>query len=197
MSNLSELTAQIITARLAKRDMSLEELQKEMVVISNQLKAIEAGTVEIPLSESPTEEPIPQKINFKQIFKKDEVICLICNKGFKTLKRHLSMAHGLKPGEYKKQFNIPAKYNLIASAYSEERKNAALDRGQGEILAKARAVRAANKSAVPAVKEKAPVSAVKKKTTVPVERKKATVPAKLEKKAAQAIAALKKMTKEK
>lgn len=205
MSNLTELTAQIITARLTKRDMSLEELQKEMVAISNQLKAIEAGTVEIPLSQEP-EESIPQ-LTIKQAFKKDEVICMICNKGFKTLKRHLTLAHDLKPGEYRKQFNIPSTQSLAAKSYSESRRQLALDKGLGAGLVKYRADKAAKKVAVPAAKEKAPAPAVKKKAAVPAKvevvkapvksTKKIAVPAKLEKKATLALAALKKMTMEK
>lgn len=176
MSNLSELTAQIITARLAKRDMSLEELQKEMVAISNQLKAIEAGTVEIPLSEAP-EESIPQ-LTIKQAFKKDEVICMICNKGFKTLKRHLTLAHSLKPGEYRKQFNIPSTQSLAAKSYSDSRRQMAIDRGLGEGLVKFRASQAAKKVATPA---KAPVPVVKVKATVPAKAKAVSVPAKAKK----------------
>src|SRR6185369_11465024 len=182
MSNLTELTAQIISARAAKKDMSTEELQLEMQMVYAFLKGVEEGNVPAAAQEQPIEEPKPQKINFKQIFKKDEVICLICNKGFKTLKRHLSKAHALKPGEYRKQFDIPAKYNLIATAYSEERKKAALDRGQGEILARAREAKATLKAAVPAVKEKTPVPAAKKKAAAPAVKVKTAVPAKMAKK---------------
>lgn len=184
MSTISELTVQVITARLAKRDMTLEELENEMQVISKHLMNIEAGTsVDSSAAETSAEEPAAKKVNFKQIFKKDEVICLICNKGFKTLKRHLSKAHGLKPGEYKKQFSIPAKYSLIATAYSEERKQAALDRGQGEILARARAARAARKAG--SAKTKAPVPAKREKAAVPAVKVKAPVPAVARKAAAK------------
>jgi len=208
MANLTELTAQIITARATKKEMSTEEFQNEMQMVYSFLKGIETG--DTPTVEPIAEEPKPQKINFKQFFKKDEVICLICNKGFKTLKRHLAKAHDLKPGEYRKQFNIPAKYTLVATTYSEQRKKDALDRGQGEILANARAAKAAmkvevpvvaetvttapeikvtapvpaikKKAQVPMVKEKAPVPAVKKKAGVPAVKVKAAVPAKVNKK---------------
>lgn len=188
MASLTELTAQIITARAAKKEMSTEEFQQEMNMVYSFLKGVEQGNVQ-PTSPAPEEEIKPQKINFKQFFKKDEVICLICNKGFKTLKRHLAISHDLKPGAYRKQFNIPAKYTLVATAYSEQRKKDALDRGQGEILAKARAARAAKKAgapevkaSVPAVKVKATVPAVKKKAAVPAVKVKAAVPAKVTKK---------------
>lgn len=84
MSNLTELTAQIIVARAAKKDMSTEELQQEMQMIYSFLKGVEEGNVQ-PVTQVPVEETKPQ-LTIKQAFKKDEVICMICNKGFKTLK---------------------------------------------------------------------------------------------------------------
>ena len=146
MTTLSELTVQVLTARLAKRDMSLEELQKEMVAISNQLKFIDAGTVNDSLAEAPTEEAKPQ-LTIKQAFKKDEVICMICNKGFKTLKRHLSIAHGLKPGEYRKQFGINSTQTLAAKSYIEFRRKMAVDKGLGAGLVKFRADKKADTEA--------------------------------------------------
>ncbi|HXE98412.1 MAG TPA: MucR family transcriptional regulator [Dongiaceae bacterium] len=176
MSNLTELTAQIIAARAANREMSTEELQHEMQMVYSFLKNMDDGTV-LPVAQESTVSTKPQKINLKQYFKKDEVICIICNKGFKTLKRHLTVVHDLKPGEYKKQFGIPSRQSLVAKAYSEKWRQAALDRGQGEILAKARAVRAAKNAAVPAAKSKTPVPAVKVKAAVPAVKIKTPVPA--------------------
>jgi predicted transcriptional regulator len=158
MATLSELTVQILTARMAKKDLSLEEIQKEMVAISNMIKAIDSGALQEPETvleaPAPEEPPKPQKINYKKIFKDNEVICLICNKGFKTLKRHLKLAHDISDKEYRAQFNIPAKQSLVAKAYSEERKKAAIDRGQGDILVKAREAKKAG--AKPAKQAKAP-----------------------------------------
>jgi predicted transcriptional regulator len=176
MSNLTELTAQIIAARAAKIDMSTEEFQQEMQMVYSFLKGVEDGNVQ-PSTQAQVEEAKPQKINFKKVFKDNEVICLICNKGFKALKRHLTVAHDLKPGEYRKQFGIPSKQSLVAKAYSEKWRQAANERGQGEILAKARAVRAAKNAVVPAVKVNVPVPVIKTKAVVPVMKKKAAAPA--------------------
>lgn len=131
MASLSELTVQVLTARLAKKEMSIEELQKEMVLISNMLKDIDAGTIQEPPAEVPEEEPKPQKINFKKVFKDNEVVCLICNKGFITLKRHLSQVHQISDTEYKKQFGIPSKQPLVARSYSEKKKADAVKNNLG------------------------------------------------------------------
>lgn len=179
MASLSEQTAQIITARLAKRDMSLEELQKEIAAIGASLKAIDSGTILEPVAEPQIEEP-KKEINFKQIFKKDEVICLICNKGFKTLKRHLTKAHQLTDKEYRASYNIPTKQPLVAKAYSDKKKTDALKNNLGAKMQAGRLAKAGItsgelfESVVPVVEEKTAAPVTKAKTT----RTKAAVPAK-------------------
>ena len=67
---------------------------------------------------------------------------MICGKaGLTTLKRHLTIAHDMKPAQYKKQFNISADQPLAAKDYVEKRRQMALDRGLGNNLAKARAAK--------------------------------------------------------
>jgi predicted transcriptional regulator len=69
---------------------------------------------------------------------------MICGKGgLKTLTRHLNMVHDMKPGAYRKQFNIPSKQSLTAKSFSDARKKMAEERGLADNLAKAREVRAA------------------------------------------------------
>ena len=121
--------------------------------------------------------------------KKNEVVCLLCNKGgFKTLTRHLTTAHQIKPKDYKKQFGIPAKQSLSAKSLTESRKQSAKERGLGENLVKYREAKAAKatseKIRIPAsatikLTPSASVSAVK--TSSPV-RRKASGPAKAKKK---------------
>lgn len=187
MSNLTELTTQIIAARAARKDMSKEEFQEEMQMVYSFLKGIEEGSVQ-PTAQETLADTKPLKINLKQYFKKDEVICAICNKGFKTLKRHLSIAHGLKPGEYRKQFSISSSQSLAAKSYVESRRQMAIDKGLGEGLAKARAIKKAEmerkNASLPVAKVKAPVPIVKKKPAVPAKVDIATAPVKVEKSSA-------------
>jgi hypothetical protein len=117
-------------------------------------------------------------LTIRLAFKKDEVICMICGKGYKTLKRHIAQAHDLKPGQYRKQFGIPSTQSLVAKSYSESRRQTAIDKGLGEGLAKARKLRAAQKAAAPVLKSKSSAPAVK---SVPAIKKKAAAPAKIEK----------------
>ncbi len=156
MPTLLELTAQIVSSHMSLHTMTPDKLIQEIQEIHASLKSIDSGLVIEPEQ--------PKQLTIKQAFKKNEVICLICGKGgFKTLKRHLSQAHDLKPGQYRKQFNIPSSQSLTAKSYSESRRQTAIDKGLGEGLAKARAVRAAKvnekKAHVPAKIKKAGISA--------------------------------------
>jgi predicted transcriptional regulator len=84
----------------------------------------------------------PSVLTLAEAFQPDQVACMICGKkGMKTLKRHLSSEHNIKPGKYRKQFNIPKDQPLVATAYAEKRRQLALDRGMADTLAKAREIR--------------------------------------------------------
>jgi len=177
MATLTELTAEIVSAHASGSSITSEELIKNIHAVYNTLKSLEAGETIVAAETQAVEAPSTPTITIKQAFKKDEVICMICNKGFKTLKRHLTKAHNLKPGEYRKQFGIPSTQSLAAKSYSESRRQMALDKGLGAGLIKFRASEKAKKAAVSPVKAKASALAIKSKTNVSVEKVKPAVPA--------------------
>lgn len=185
MPNLIELTAQIVSKHASKTVMTTEQLLQDLHHIHATLQLMEQGIS----PDEPSEEPTLPTLTIKQAFMKNEVICMICNKGgFKTLTRHLSTVHNLKPGQYRKMFGIKSTQKLSAKSYSEAVVKAAIDRGMVDILAKAREKRMANiaakkkvsvvkvKAAAPAVNVKSAVPAVKKRASAPPVKKKATVP---------------------
>ncbi|ANA41797.1 MucR family transcriptional regulator (plasmid) [Geobacter anodireducens] len=142
MPSLVELTAEIVSAHVGNSQMTSEEMLQEIQKVHAALKTLETGAA---IAEAAPAAEQPKQLTLKQAFKKDAVVCMICGKSFTTLKRHLSMAHDLKPGQYRKQFNIPASMPLAAKSYSESRRQAAQERGLGDILAKAREKRSAAK----------------------------------------------------
>lgn len=139
MATLVEIAAQLVSSHASSTPMTSDELLAEISKVHAALKSLEAGeTLE------GVEEAKPS-LSLKEAFKKNEIVCLVCGKGgFKTLARHLSTAHGMKPGAYKKQFGISSKQALSAKSYSEARRKMAQDRGLADNLAKAREVRMAN-----------------------------------------------------
>jgi predicted transcriptional regulator len=163
MATLLELAAEIVSSHASVTSMSTEELLIEIQKVHAALKSLESGA-EVVVEE--TEEAKPA-LTVKEAFKKNEVICMVCGKGgFKTLARHLKQAHGMKPGEYKKQFGIPSKQPLAAKSFSQARREMAQERGLSDVLAKARETRAAKLRAQKAV----PVKPVKKKAAPKVKK---------------------------
>lgn len=136
MANLIEMAAEIVAAHASTTPMTKEELLAELAEIHKALNGLEQGE---EVSAHPAEE-VPA-ISRNKAFGKDKVTCMICGKGMKTLTRHLRTAHGLKPAEYRAQFDLPKTQSLVAKNYSESRRQMAIDKGLGDNLAKARAAR--------------------------------------------------------
>lgn len=154
MATLLELASEIVASHAGATPMTGDQLIEEIQRVYATLKAMEAGTAEAAIGEA------KPALTVKEAFKKNEVICMICGKGgMKTLTRHLKQVHDLKPGQYRKQFGIPSSQSLTAKSFSEARRKMAEERGLGDVLAKARAVRAAKTGAKKAAPAKAPKAA--------------------------------------
>jgi predicted transcriptional regulator len=144
-ATLVELAADIVASHASVNEMSTEDLVQEIKKVYAALQQLETtGTVASP---SYAETKVPA-MSLKKAFQADQVICMICGKGgMKTLARHLSQAHDMKPREYRKQFNVMSNQPLTARNFSEGRRKVAIERGLADNLAKARAVRKAKLSA--------------------------------------------------
>jgi predicted transcriptional regulator len=137
---LLELTASIVSSHASMSEMTSEELLQEIEKVYSSLHKLDGASTEVAMA-SEAKTPV---ITLKKAFQADQVFCMICGKGgMKTLTRHLAKVHGLKPGEYRKQFGIPSSQALTAKNFSDARRKMAQDRGLADNLAKARAVRAA------------------------------------------------------
>jgi len=142
---LVELTAKIVSSHASGSTMSRDDLIQEINTVFTALKQLESGEAVIDSNEVGSA-PVPA-LTVKQAFRKDQIACMICGKtGFKTLARHLNLVHNLKPGQYRKQFNIPSSQSLTAKNFSEARRQSANENNLAANLEKARAVRAAKKS---------------------------------------------------
>ena len=159
VTDLRELTADIVIAHVNMNNLSSDDLLAELKAVYATLKGLEKGEIEISIPEPKkrgrkaagiVEAATPiihqaSALTLEEAFKPDQVACMICGKkGFITLKRHLNNAHDLKPGQYRKQFNVPKDQPLSATDYIAKRRQAALDKGLKEKMAAARAAKKAN-----------------------------------------------------
>lgn len=168
MKTILELVTEIVSAHASNTTMTTEQLVQELQTVHSALKNLESGQAVETTAEQPAEESKAPALTIKQAFRKDEVICMVCGKGgFKTLKKHLSTAHQLTPGQYRKQFGIKSSQKLAARSFSESRRKAAEERGMTDILAKARETRMANLKAAKPAKPAKPAKQSKGGTAKP------------------------------
>lgn len=143
---LVQMTSDIVASHASANEMSQRELLGEIDHVFRRLAVLsdefeeqvhEAGEDERKVEVARPALPV------EAAFGAEKVFCLVCGKGMKTLRRHLSSAHGLKPRQYRKTFGISAGTPLVARNYSEVRKKMAEDLHLVDRLGEARAAREA------------------------------------------------------
>ena len=142
MATVLEMAADIVAAHASSTAMTKEEIIAEIQDIHSALNALEKGeaveTSQLAEGEAPA-------VSKRKAFGKKQIFCMICGKGFTTLKRHLKTAHDVSDKEYRQQFDIPRTQPLAAKDYTESRRKMAIDKGLAAGLAKARAAKGKGK----------------------------------------------------
>jgi predicted transcriptional regulator len=76
-------------------------------------------------------------VSVRRSVARDYLVCLLCGKKQKLLRRHLSIEHNLAPDQYRKLFNLNPDYPMVAPGYAKQRAELALKIGLGKSLARA------------------------------------------------------------
>ena len=75
--------------------------------------------------------PLTPAVSVRRSVHRDYVICLDCGYRGKTLRRHISVRHGLSRDEYLQRWGLLSDHPLTAPAYSEHRSTLAKELGLG------------------------------------------------------------------
>jgi predicted transcriptional regulator len=146
---LLQMTADIVASHASMNELTQADLLGEIDQVFGKLAGLAGGTEaaegEILETVGTQPEGVKAAVPLEAAFGAEKVFCMACGKGMKTLKRHLATAHQMKPGQYRKMFNIPPGTPLVARDYSEARKRMAQDLNLAERLVKARAARGKRK----------------------------------------------------
>jgi predicted transcriptional regulator len=124
-SSLAELTAEIVSAYVAHNQIASSEVAKLITVVAGELNKI--GTEVEP----PTEEKPEPAVSVRRSIRPDHLVCLICGKKQKLLKRHLAVEHELTPNQYRETFGLKSDYPMAAPNYAQQRRELALSIGLG------------------------------------------------------------------
>jgi predicted transcriptional regulator len=115
------LTAAIVSAYVSHHSLATADVGRLVTTVAEELAGL--GRVLAPPA-------VPQPaVPVRQSVKPDHLVCLVCGKPFKSLRRHLRTSHDLTPDSYRKMFELGRDYPMVAAASSEQR--AAIARRSG------------------------------------------------------------------
>jgi len=118
-----DLIAQIVSAHVSNNDVSTGRLPSLIRSVHQVLTTISHTVTEPPKAESAVS-------GLKSVFS-DRIVCLDCGKGFRMLKRHIRIDHGLTPDQYRAKWGLPFSYPMSAPEYAAGRSQFARDSGFG------------------------------------------------------------------
>ncbi len=119
----TESTAEIVAAYVKNNPVNVSDLPDIITTVQASLRGV---TEVAPVPAKPT-----PAVSVRRSVKKDHIVCLVCGKENKMLKRHLQTAHGLSPDAYKELFDLKPDYPLVAPSYAEVRSKLAKKIGLG------------------------------------------------------------------
>jgi predicted transcriptional regulator len=135
--NIPELTTEIVAAYVSYHKLRVQDVPNVIKAVGGELASL--GTQAEP---NAVEKPEPV-VSVRRSVRADHLVCLICGKKQKLLKRHLAVEHELTPNQYRETFGLKPDYPMAAPNYTEQRRELALSIGLGRPKKPARRARKA------------------------------------------------------
>jgi len=118
------LTSDIVAAHVSNNSVAVDD----MASLISSVHAALAGLGNVVEEEAPLLEPA---VSIRASIKPEYIVCLEDGKKLKMLKRHLMTHYNTTPDDYRKRWNLPADYPMVAPAYAEKRRELAKKIGLG------------------------------------------------------------------
>lgn len=118
------LTADIVASHVSNNSVAVSDLPGLIRSVHGALAGV-GGMVEAVVEKR---EPA---VSIRQSIKPDHLVCLEDGKKLKMLKRHLMTHYNLTPDQYRRKWNLPAEYPMVAPNYTEQRRDLAKKIGLG------------------------------------------------------------------
>jgi len=122
---LLAITANIVAAHVAANAVHASE-------VPGMIKAVHAALVGLgaPVA-SPAKQQEPA-VAVRGSVKRDYLVSLESGKRMKMLKRYLMANYGMSPDDYRRKWNLPADYPMVAPNYADRRREMAKKIGLGK-----------------------------------------------------------------
>ena len=123
-NNLIALTADIVAAHVSNNSVAVSEVGNLIQRVHEALSALGGAALEQTHAKNPV-------VSIRASVKPDFIVCMECGKKQKTLRRHLQIAHGMTPEQYRRDYGLPDTYPMTSPNYSEKRRSMANAFGLG------------------------------------------------------------------
>jgi predicted transcriptional regulator len=124
-ATLAEITSEIVSAYASHNQLAASELATLVGAVAGELRKVGVRPAE-PAQVRP--EPV---VPVRRSIASGHLVCLMCGKKQKLLKRHLSTEHALTPEQYRSAFELKPDYPMVAPDYAHQRRELALKIGLG------------------------------------------------------------------
>jgi len=123
-NQMAGIAADIVSAYVAKNNVPVAELPALIASTHAALTRLGAPAEPKPVRPQP---PVP----IRKTVTPDHIISLEDGKPYKTLKRHLA-GRGITPEEYRRKWDLPRDYPMVAANYAAQRSELAKSIGLGQ-----------------------------------------------------------------
>jgi len=124
--DILRLGAGIVAAYVSRNAVSAEAVPDIIRTVHQTLEQLTRGPV-APVAEERPKPAVP----IGRSVQHDYIVCLEDGKKLKMLKRYLRSRYGMSPEEYRRRWNLPPDYPMVAPAYAARRSDFAKKIGLG------------------------------------------------------------------
>ncbi len=147
-SDLVKHAAEIVEAYVSNNELQAKEVPNLLNTVFGVLVTLvgsHTGTVAISLPNvsgtydmdrgigEEGNRPVPV-VSKEDAVQEDAVMCMICGKACRALRGHLTRSHNMDFDQYRRMFDLPKDFPMVAPSYSAKRRQLAIDAGLGEKL---------------------------------------------------------------
>lgn len=123
--DLISITAKLVSSYVSNNALPVAELPAFIDRIHACLRFISGEVSRMEVEAPQTFIPVKKSVT------PDFIICLEDGKRLKSLKRYIAVRYGLTPDQYRKKWNLPFNYPMVAPNYSATRSRLAKSMGLG------------------------------------------------------------------
>ena len=124
-SDLIQLSVDIVTSYVSRNSISVGALSEVIISVHAALESLDHAEPATPPSKPKPAVSISKSVHH------DYLVCLEDGKHLKMLKRYLQSRYDLSPDAYRRKWNLPLEYPMVAPAYAARRSEFAKKIGLG------------------------------------------------------------------